>query len=145
MTFQTSKVTFRGSYIEVDIPDEIELNSPFKPIEVDLVDPGSLYEDQAFFKELPCMLISGFVFNTKCYQKIFINVTCPNITDTYNYECRNTTNYNITVFGANATNQSIAGNETWTALPICPGYPRMNKTSWTECFVDPELYNITRC
>jgi hypothetical protein len=83
--------------------------------------------------------------NTRCYQKIFLNITCPNKTDTYNYECKNTTNIALALFGANATNMSLAGNETWEALPLCPPMPRMNKTSWTECFKDPDLYNTLVC
>jgi hypothetical protein len=57
ITFQTNKATFRGSYLDIDIPNEININSPFKPKSVDLVDPGSLNDFQAYFEELPCMVV----------------------------------------------------------------------------------------
>jgi hypothetical protein len=37
MTFQTSKVTYNNTYLEIDIPEEISINSGFDPAEVDLV------------------------------------------------------------------------------------------------------------
>jgi|LauGreDrversion4_2_1035121.scaffolds.fasta_scaffold200284_3 hypothetical protein len=37
MTFQTSKVTYNNTYLEIDLPEEISINSGFDPAEVDLV------------------------------------------------------------------------------------------------------------
>jgi hypothetical protein len=57
ITFSTQKYSYRNSYVEVEIPSEIEMNSPFKAIEVDLLDPGLMNDYQAYYKELPCMIV----------------------------------------------------------------------------------------
>jgi hypothetical protein len=48
--FQTSKITYNNSFLEIDLPDEIEINSGFDPGELDKIDPKDLYEYQAYFK-----------------------------------------------------------------------------------------------
>ena len=37
--FQTSKITYNNSFLEIDLPDEIEINSGFDPGELDKIDP----------------------------------------------------------------------------------------------------------
>lgn len=67
-----------------------------------------------------------------------MNISCPNITDTFTYECRG----NASVYLLN--NTLTASN--YTNLSYCVGGGMTsNKTTWTECFIDPELNNITRC
>ena len=76
--------------------------------------------------------------NTKCYHKLFVNITCPNITETFTEECRGGSK----IILLNATMY----NETYKNLSECPsGGDGMNKTTWTECWVDPEIGNATRC
>ncbi len=57
MTFQTSKVTYNNSYIEIDLPEEISINSGFDPSEIDSVDNVTLGYHQAYYKEIPCIII----------------------------------------------------------------------------------------
>lgn len=74
---------------------------------------------------------------TKCYQKVFVNITCPNITYTETSLCRGNGSIYLLDNTLTESNYSILSN-------CSGGGMSQNKTSWTECYDDPEL-NINRC